>query len=203
VFEDIQWLGVLRSLLGVHAFRRSTSDAVTGDAVVRFLLADDRFPRSIAFCLDDVDTSLQHLPKNLAVLEACREARVLLGRAEARSWRAEDLRNLADDVQLALARVDSALVGTYFEDDEPPAVPADEALVSSAVGATSQAQSQASSPARSANGRPGSRASFGPARARRREHAGSTTGASWTTTSRSPSSGVTASTSSRSTVPRS
>jgi uncharacterized alpha-E superfamily protein len=120
VFEDIQWLGVLRSLLGVHAFRRSTSEAVTGDAVVRFLLVDDRFPRSIAFCLDQVDTSLQRLPKNLAVLEACRDARVLLGRAEARSWRAEDLRNLADDVQLALARVDGALAATYFEDDDAP-----------------------------------------------------------------------------------
>ena len=120
VFEDVQWLGVLRSLLGVHSFRRSTSQGVSGDLVVRFLLGDDRFPRSIAFCLDRVDASLQNLPKNLSVLEACRESRVLLGRAEATTWTASQLRDLADDLQLALAGVDTALRSTYFEDEDDP-----------------------------------------------------------------------------------
>ena len=63
LYEDLQWLGVLRSVLAQHAFRRSTSEPVAADAVVRFLLLDDRYPRSVAFCLDQVAEGLGRLPR--------------------------------------------------------------------------------------------------------------------------------------------
>ncbi len=150
VFEDIQWLGVLRSLVGVHSYRRSTSDPVTGPDVVRFLLTDDRFPRSIAFCLDEIDTSLQNLPKNLPVVEACHDARVLLGRVDAMTWRAEQLRDLADDVQLGLAGIDDALKATYFTDDDilvlpPPSSSQSQSQSQSQSGSNGSSQTQSQS----------------------------------------------------------
>jgi uncharacterized alpha-E superfamily protein len=120
LYEDLQWLGVLRSVLAQHAFRRSTSDPVTGDAVVRFLLLDDRYPRSVAFCLDQVAEGLGRLPRHDGAAEACLDVRLLLGTVGATaSWSAPVIHDVADELQLAIGGVDDALRSTYFEPSRP------------------------------------------------------------------------------------
>jgi uncharacterized alpha-E superfamily protein len=120
LYEDLQWLGVLRSVLAQHAFRRSTSEPVAGDGVVRFLLLDDRYPRSVAFCLDQVAEGLGRLPRHDGAAEACLDVRLLLGTVGATaSWSAPVIHDVADELQLAIGGVDDALRSTYFEPSRP------------------------------------------------------------------------------------
>lgn len=45
------WLSLLRSLSGFEPFMKRHQGRVTSDTVVRFLIGEDRFPRSVAYCV--------------------------------------------------------------------------------------------------------------------------------------------------------
>ena len=89
---------------------------MAADGVVRFLLLDDRYPRSVAFCLDQVAEGLARLPRSRVPADACLEVRLLLGTvASTDTWSAPVIHDVADELQLAIGRVDGALRTTYFE----------------------------------------------------------------------------------------
>src|SRR6185503_7913261 len=45
------WLSLLRSLSGFEPFMKRHQGRVNPDAVARFLIGEDKFPRSIAYCV--------------------------------------------------------------------------------------------------------------------------------------------------------
>jgi uncharacterized alpha-E superfamily protein len=51
VVETSLWLSLLRSLSGFEPFMKRHQGRVGADAVARFLIGEDRFPRSIAYCV--------------------------------------------------------------------------------------------------------------------------------------------------------
>jgi uncharacterized alpha-E superfamily protein len=64
-----QWFGLLRAASAYHAFRREYPYVISPTTVAGFLLLDKRFPRSLAFCIDELNHYLsclqqQHLLKN-------------------------------------------------------------------------------------------------------------------------------------------
>lgn len=65
--ESAQWMGLLRLCTGVEPFFKRNSSAPTGPLVVRFVIQDAGFPRSVLHCLQeargylaDIDTSTGH-----------------------------------------------------------------------------------------------------------------------------------------------
>jgi hypothetical protein len=73
-FAEVQWMGVLRSLSALQMYQRATNGPIDGPAVVRFLLFDHRFPRSVAGCLAEMRTSILRLPEYSTVLGAVEAA---------------------------------------------------------------------------------------------------------------------------------
>ena len=61
-FAEVQWMGVLRSLSALQMYQRATRGPIDGRAVVRFLLFDHRFPRSVAGCLAEIRSSILRMP---------------------------------------------------------------------------------------------------------------------------------------------
>lgn len=59
-----QWNALLRSAAGYHAFRRIHPTGMTPHQVVDFFLTDRSFPRSISFCLHEVDRLLWGLQRH-------------------------------------------------------------------------------------------------------------------------------------------
>lgn len=51
VVETSLWLSLLRSLSGFEPFMKRHQGRVSPDGVARFLIGEDRFPRSIAYCV--------------------------------------------------------------------------------------------------------------------------------------------------------
>jgi uncharacterized alpha-E superfamily protein len=51
IVETSVWLTLLRALSGSEAYMKRSAGRLSSDAVARFLIAEDAFPRSIAYCV--------------------------------------------------------------------------------------------------------------------------------------------------------
>ncbi len=72
--DDAVWVNVLRYLGAYSQYRQQRGLAIQGGKVVDFLLRDERFPRSVRFCLDALDAALRDLPAPAEPLEAVEAA---------------------------------------------------------------------------------------------------------------------------------
>lgn len=139
IYRDSQWLSLLRALDGLQMYRRSTGAMIEPARVVAFVLDDPHFPRSIRFCLDEIDRALKVLPPAGDTLELSQNVRLLLSQATETSWTGDALHRFADVVQQALVTVDGALSDAYFHPRLAPADhvgAADELAMGAAVAAS-------------------------------------------------------------------
>ena len=114
-FQSIQWMSVLRSLTAYQMYRRQMRARVTGSQVLRFLLQNREFPRSVLFCLNTIAGSLPHLPERRAVERTVDRARALVLDANFERLMETGLHELMDEIQIGLGEVHIALHKAYFE----------------------------------------------------------------------------------------
>ena len=126
-FESIQWVSVLQSLSGYQMYRRAMQMQVKRSEVLRFLLNDTQFPRSVMHCLQAVDESLGALNVDRSSINALRKLTRLLSRAKMDLLKQDELHAFIDNLQLGFSDLHARMSQTYFL---PPA-------------AQSQSQSQA------------------------------------------------------------
>jgi uncharacterized alpha-E superfamily protein len=114
-YADLQWAGVLRSVSALQMYQRTVNGPVSGPAVVRFLLGDESFPRSVGHNLSQLERITATLPRCAVPLQACASARAEL----AARWDSlvsedpEQLRDALDALQIAVAAVSDALTAAY------------------------------------------------------------------------------------------
>ena len=111
--DDVQWMGVLRSLSALQMYQRATRGPIDGEAVVRFLLFDASFPRSVQGCLDEMRTVLVALPTPHDVLAVLDEAEEELAEARPIASDGHELDDAMDRVQVAMTRLDEAIHARY------------------------------------------------------------------------------------------
>jgi uncharacterized alpha-E superfamily protein len=112
-FAEVQWMGVLRSLSALQMYQRATRGPIDGPAVVRFLLFDHRFPRSVAGCLAEMRVSILRLPEYSTVLGAVEAADRQLRRSRPAADDGAALDAAMEDVQFALSRLDQVMHEQY------------------------------------------------------------------------------------------
>jgi uncharacterized alpha-E superfamily protein len=112
-YDDVQWMSVLRSLSALQMYHRATHLPVEGPATLRFLLLDAAFPRSVMCCLADAADSLRRLPRCELVLPMCDDACRMLNEAPIEGLDGPDLRELADQLQIAIGSIHDRVVETY------------------------------------------------------------------------------------------
>ena len=115
-FDNIQWMSVLKSLTAYQMYRRCTKSRVTGATVLRFLLQNREFPRSVAFCLGMIGSSLPHLPDSRKVQRALERTKALVMDAniEVLLAKPEGLALFMDEIQIGLGQVDDAIAESFF-----------------------------------------------------------------------------------------
>ena len=59
VLDELQWITLLRTAGAYHMYRKSTQQAITPISVASFLLLDPIFPRSVRYCLQEINNTLQ------------------------------------------------------------------------------------------------------------------------------------------------
>ena len=114
-FQNIQWMSVLRSLTGYQMYRRHERARVTGPNVLRFLLQNREFPRSVTFCLNMIASTLPHLPEQRAIARALDRTRALAHDANLDKLVESGLHSLMDEIQIGLAHTHEALHDAYFK----------------------------------------------------------------------------------------
>lgn len=118
--QALLWVGVLNSLSALQMYRRHAATAgtgdggITGESVVRYLVCDEHFPRSVAFSLDALETHLAELPHNLDPLRAMRVAQRRVDAAGPAEMGLAGRHAFLDAIQGDLARIHDAIASEYF-----------------------------------------------------------------------------------------
>ena len=116
-FSDSQWVSLLRSLDGLQLYRRVTRALVEGDRVVRFVLTERQFPRSVGACFAGIGDLLAVLPRLEGSDDARRFTADVLDGLDAlppAGWTDVTLHDQADRIQLAVAELDRLVAAMYF-----------------------------------------------------------------------------------------
>jgi uncharacterized alpha-E superfamily protein len=111
--DEVQWMGVLRSLSALQMYQRATRGPIDGEAVVRFLLFDASFPRSVQSCLDELRVVVASLPAADAVLAVVDQAEAVLAAARPIASDGHELDDDMDGVHIALALLDATIHDRY------------------------------------------------------------------------------------------
>jgi uncharacterized alpha-E superfamily protein len=113
-FETVLWMSVLSSLSGYQMYRVKTRERVYGAGVVRFLLADEQFPRACVCCLRRVEEVLHRLPNSGALLRRVARMRRAIHHTRFDTLGQGDLHEFIDRLQVSLARTNDELARVYF-----------------------------------------------------------------------------------------
>lgn len=115
-FENIVWMSVLRSLTAYQMYRRHLRTRVNGSGVLRFLLQNRDFPRSVMFCLGNIASTLPHLPGDRKIERTIDRTRALIRDANVDTLlkTPDGVPMLMDEIQIGLADMHSAVSGAYF-----------------------------------------------------------------------------------------
>ena len=115
-FENIQWMSVLKSLSAYQMYRQQIRLRVRGPDVVKFLLQEPLFPRTVYHCLDQMEFCLQKLPapKNAEILEGIAELKKNLTEVNIPELTKGGLHEFIDEFQIGLGRIHEQIAAAYF-----------------------------------------------------------------------------------------
>ena len=112
------WMSVLKSLNAYQSYRRHVSVHVSTVDVVKYLLKDPYFPRTVQHCLDEVEACLAELPHHAAPLKLLRGAHRRLNAMPVESLAPSLRHEYLDAVQSDLAAIHAEIAVEYFQSYE-------------------------------------------------------------------------------------
>ncbi len=117
VHDDVQWMGLLRSVSALQMYQRVTRGPIDGAGAVRFLLLESQFPRSVTSCAVRVREALTRLPRSEDTLPSVDRLDGVLSGLQARADDGAALDAAMDEVQVALAEITVAVVDAFVRSD--------------------------------------------------------------------------------------
>jgi uncharacterized alpha-E superfamily protein len=119
------WMGILNSLSAYQTYRRLVSMHVRSKAVVRFLLSDMRFPRSVVHCLKEIGSCFRLMPRSQQLQMNAAELQHRIAQDQSDRLSAAALHEYVDWLQIELGKINDSLAQRYFhiyDDGKPPPV---------------------------------------------------------------------------------
>lgn len=113
-FYNIQWMSVLKSLTAYQSYRRQVRLRVKGEDVLRFLLQDNEFPRSVSFCLNVLQECLSGLPKNATPLKEIAHLQHKAQLANVTQLVHQGLHQFIDELQIGFGQIHEKITANYF-----------------------------------------------------------------------------------------
>ena len=113
-YDEVQWMGVLRSVTAMQMYQRSQRGPIDGASVVAFLLFDKTFPRSVAGCVQRMRAALARLPRPHDTMPAVDALGALLSTLPALATDGEALDAAMDRVQIALENLNKSVHDAFM-----------------------------------------------------------------------------------------
>lgn len=108
------WMSTLKALSAYQTYRRVKAVHVSSKNVIDFLINDEFFPRSLLYCLNEMESCLRVVPFSETVLNTVQNSKVKLARLAADNLHADELHELLDLTQKDLGEINTALTKQYF-----------------------------------------------------------------------------------------
>lgn len=112
--EDVQWMGVLKSVSGLQMYQRAVPGPINGPNVVRFLLEHDRFPRAVRALLREIRRALGELPDPAVIIDEVDAVDAVLRGSTTDGIDGTELDHAMDELQVALAQLDRRITDRYL-----------------------------------------------------------------------------------------
>jgi uncharacterized alpha-E superfamily protein len=109
------WRAVLRAQSAYQMYRQYVRRRILGPDVLRFLLRDADFPRSIAHCVSVLEQSLQELPRSELALGEMDSVRTRVDGIDLQTLDPDVVHVFADELQLDLASLHNAIFKTWLD----------------------------------------------------------------------------------------
>ncbi|MGB5439089.1 MAG: alpha-E domain-containing protein [Gammaproteobacteria bacterium] len=108
------WTSMLRALSAYQMYRKDVRHGVHCADVVGYLLQNDYLPRSVAFCLDQIEECVGDLPLHKDTLKPLREVRRRVTRIKPGKLDAASLHTEVDQMQIGISEVHRQIRKTWF-----------------------------------------------------------------------------------------
>lgn len=113
-FQNIQWMSVLKSMDAYQMYRQKMNVKVRRSQVLEFLLQSETFPRSILFCIQEIERCLVALPRHENPLRQLLRIKRHVAEQDVSQLRQQVLHDVIDDIQLELSKAHNAVNQHYF-----------------------------------------------------------------------------------------
>ncbi|RUO58717.1 alpha-E domain-containing protein [Pseudidiomarina insulisalsae] len=113
-FENIQWMSVLKSMSAYQMYRQKVRLRINRPDVLKFLLLEPRFPRSLLHTLHQVKALLEELPRHEKAVEATEKLETQLVDGKPQCLEQQELHEFIDDMQLGMIKIAEQINKTYF-----------------------------------------------------------------------------------------
>jgi uncharacterized alpha-E superfamily protein len=113
-FDNTLWMTILRASSAYQMYRQYVRRRVFGPDVIDFLLADPDFPRTVTHCLNEVQVSLQKLPRPEMALDAISGVLKSLVSIEGKDLGPDAIHDLIDRIQIEIGALHEAITATWL-----------------------------------------------------------------------------------------
>jgi len=113
-YRNVLWISVLQSLSAYQMYRLNVQRNVSPEDVLEFLFISRIFPRAVAHCLREIESSMRLLPEHKTALAVADQVLERLAATDCRARAGSALHDFIDELQLDLVHVHNAIVDTWF-----------------------------------------------------------------------------------------
>lgn len=114
-YDNLLWMNVLRSLGAYQMYRQNVKDKINGEDVVDFLIKDTQFPRSVRFCLGEVENCFSKLQGLTEPLREVTRSQRMVDKTDSAALMQSGLHEFIDQLQIDFAQIHTALEKTWFD----------------------------------------------------------------------------------------
>ncbi|MCP4865647.1 MAG: alpha-E domain-containing protein [Alteromonas sp.] len=113
-FENIQWMGVLKSLTAYQMYRQEMRIRINRADVLEFLINNKQFPRSLQHGLMQIGKCLLELPNSDSISQQVEALSEELQKLDTHELTQDRLHEVIDDIQLGVVKLHQAIDSQYF-----------------------------------------------------------------------------------------
>lgn len=113
-YETILWMNILKSLNALLMYRQQMRSRVKGDDVLNFLLLDINLPRSVGYCIAEMNDCISKLPNNDPLLLKLAELETYVQAIDTRHTTQIQLRSILDGLQNKLGELHAQIADNWF-----------------------------------------------------------------------------------------
>jgi len=115
--EGVVWMNLLRTMNAYQMYRQSVRRSVKGEDVVRFLIDNKEFPRSVTYCVDQIKLYSSQLSNPEEVNTLIMKLEKTLDHFRPEAITAKGISDNMDEIQKILGEINMSVDSTWFNTD--------------------------------------------------------------------------------------